>query len=90
MDKSFHELETMLNDKYGALFKELAPDGEYLGLDIIESYEDMVKLVPLFKGMLEGRFTEKEARNALYAIEARAWHTAEHLQRLGKALEDDD
>lgn|GEM_PF-5427378 len=54
--------------------------------DFIESWEDINILLPIFDGIVSGRFSEDEFRLALIDLRARLWHTIRHFQRIESTL----
>jgi hypothetical protein len=58
-------------------------------MDIIEAWEDMERLHPLLTGIVEGTLNVDEFKRAIRELSVWSWHTADHLNSLHKALEDD-
>jgi GTP1/Obg family GTP-binding protein len=83
----FHVVEKRISERYGRLFHLSEEDRRCALMDIIESWEDIQRLTPVFKQIADATLPEADFRDAISSIETWAWHLSDHLASLNSLLE---
>src|SRR5437899_1202494 len=85
--RSYSELHEVVlrNISKSAWFR--AKPAEGLANDLIEVSEDLERLRPVFAVLLDKSSKKQAVKAALLELNARAWHTAEHLNNIFSLLD---
>ena len=82
---NFHELSESIKANYSLLQTD-KPSCEHVIMDLVESWEEMNRLLPMLDSIVGKRCKERNLRKELIGIETRAWHLSEHILRLQKGI----
>ena len=87
---AYQAAEQRIKSRYGHIIEFDSAANKLLAMHIHRFLEDMQRLLPLLKGIEQGKPDDNEFVKALFTLRVRLGHLIDHLKDLHEGLGDDE